>query len=573
MNQQDMAPAHWQFWPPSIPHEIEIGDRTLWDVFDAQASRAPAGLAVEFVGLTLRWDGLRRETLRLAGALQSLGVKPGDRVALFMQNCPHYVIAFHAILRCGAVAVPINPMNKSHELAHCLMDSGARLAVASADIAGEFGPALAEAQGRALLEHLVVFSTGDDLADADQVPSVWREWLCTVRPLPVIQGIGVHRWGDLLARDLVPAMVDGRADDLALLMYTSGTTGNPKACMHSHRTLLANAMQPALWQDMRPGDVSLVALPLFHITGLVGGLLAAIHAGASIVLLPRWDRRVAAQAIVRHKVTHWTNIATMIVDLLSDPDLDQFDLTSLRYIGGGGASMPQPVADKLKSLYGLDYIEAYGLTETAAPSHSNPRNAPRFQCLGIPIINTRACVMNPDTHQRAAIGEQGEILVAGPQVFLGYWNNPQATQEAFIELEGQRWFRTGDLGHVDVDGYYYIADRLKRMINASGFKVWPAEVEGLLHQHPAIQEVCVIARSDPYRGQSVKALIVLRTAERGRVQPADIIAWARANMAAYKVPKDIELVETLPKSGTGKVMWRMLQARQDQLDHGEPTGA
>jgi fatty-acyl-CoA synthase len=336
--------------------------------------------------------------------------------------------------------------------------------------------------------------------------------------------------------------------------------------MHSHRTIRANARQPAIWQDLRAGDTSLVALPMFHITGLVGGLLGSVCSGAAVALMPRWDRRAAAALIQQQRVTHWTNIPTMVMDLLAEPGLAEFDLSSLRYIGGGGASMPDAVAKKLKALTGLDYVEGYGLTETAAPSHCNPVHAARYQCLGIPVINTRSCIVDPETLEPVEVGEPGEIVVSGPQVFLGYWNNPQASEAAFIEREGQRWFRTGDLGRMDADGFYYIADRLKRMINASGFKVWPAEVEALLFGHPAVQEACVIARRDPYRGESVKAVVVLRPAEKGRVQPDDIIAWARENMAAYKVPREVEFVDVLPKGPTGKVMWRGLQERQDSAD-------
>jgi len=564
MNPAASEPVHWKVWPPNVPHEMDPGDQTLWDVFSSRAEAAPSEVAIHFLGQPITWQALLSETLKLAGALQGLGLGPGDRVLLFSQNCPQFVAAFHAVIRCGAVVVPANPMNKSGELAHCIADSGARIAIAATDIASELTLACEQLAPDRRLTHLVVFDTVDIATlDVAGLPAAWQAWL-RQRDRPQTKVCQVHPWSSLLAQAPEAAAVTLRAEDLVLVMYTSGTTGMPKGCMHSHRTLLTNAMTVAPWQDMRPGDVSLVTLPMFHITGLVAGMLGSIYAAAKIVLLPRWDRLVAAQAISSQRVSHWANITTMVIDLLSDPTLSQqFDFSSLRSIGGGGATMPQAVHAQLKEQFGLTYIEGYGLTETAALCHTNPRHAARAQCLGIPHVNTRARVVDPETLQEVATGEMGEIIAAGPQLFLGYWQRPLATAEAFVEIDGTRWFRTGDLGRVDDEGYFYIADRLKRMINASGFKVWPAEVEAILHSHPAIAQACVIARRDAYRGESVKAVVVLRPGERGRITPQDIIDWAREHMAAYKYPRQVEFVDKLPLTGTGKVLWRELQARED----------
>jgi fatty-acyl-CoA synthase len=297
---------------------------------------------------------------------------------------------------------------------------------------------------------------------------------------------------------------------------------------------------------------------MFHITGMVSVMHATIYSGGTLVLMPRWDRDLAGRMISRYKVTSWTNVPTMIIDLLGSPNFASYDLSSLVYIGGGGAAMPQAVAQRLQDQYGLRYAEGYGLTETAAPSHSNPPDAPKQQCLGIPFMSTDARVIDPDSLAELGMGEQGEIVVHGPEVFEGYWQRPEATAAAFIELDGKRFFRTGDLGHVDADGYFFLTDRLKRMINASGFKVWPAEVEALMFRHPAIQEACVIGTRDPYRGESVKAVVVLR-ASHAHTTEQDIMDWCHENMAAYKVPRAVLFVDALPKSGSGKVMWRALQ--------------
>jgi fatty-acyl-CoA synthase len=298
---------------------------------------------------------------------------------------------------------------------------------------------------------------------------------------------------------------------------------------------------------------------MFHITGMVSVMHSNIYTGTTLVMMPRWDREVAGRLISDWRVTNWTNIPTMVIDLLGSPNFDSYDLSSLSYIGGGGAAMPRAVAQRLLEQFGLRYVEGYGLTETSAPSHSNPPDAPKQQCLGIPFMSCDARVIDPETLRELPPGEQGEIIIHGPMVFNGYWKRPEATEAAFLQFEGRRFFRSGDLGRTDEDGYFFLTDRLKRMINASGFKVWPAEVEALMFRHPAIQEACVISAHDSYRGETVKAVVVLRPSHRGQVSEQDIVEWCRANMAVYKVPRLVQFVDALPKSGSGKVMWRSLQ--------------
>jgi fatty-acyl-CoA synthase len=244
--------------------------------------------------------------------------------------------------------------------------------------------------------------------------------------------------------------------------------------------------------------------------------------------------------------------------------IGEYDLSSLKVLGGGGAAMPAALARKLEEAIGLPFIEGYGLSETMAPTHINPPQRPKRQCAGIPFFNTDARVIDFESGKELGPGEVGEIIVHGPQVFQGYWQQPEATAQAFIDHDGKRFFRTGDLGYYDDEGYFFITDRLKRMINAAGFKVWPAEVEAMLYGHPAIQEACVISAKDAYRGETVKAMVVLKKEHRDKVRPADITAWARDNMAAFKVPRLVEFVEQLPKTATGKILWRELQERENR---------
>ncbi|HEY6821792.1 MAG TPA: AMP-binding protein, partial [Burkholderiales bacterium] len=301
-----------------------------------------------------------------------------------------------------------------------------------------------------------------------------------------------------------------------------------------------------------------------HVTGMQAGMNAPLNAGATLVALSRWDRDCAAMQIERARVTNWSAITTMLVDFLSNPRLGDYDLSSLQVLGGGGAAMPEALAAKLEQVFGLKYVEGYGLSETMAPTHINPPQRPKRQCGGIPIFNTDARVLDVETLRELAPREVGEIVVHGPQVFQGYWKQPEATAQAFVVHEGKRFFRTGDLGYYDEDGYFFITDRLKRMINASGYKVWPAEVEALLYAHPDIQEACVIGARDAYRGETVKALVVPKAEAKARLKPEEVTEWARGRMAAFKVPRIVELVNELPKTATGKILWRKLQEEENR---------
>jgi fatty-acyl-CoA synthase len=350
------------------------------------------------------------------------------------------------------------------------------------------------------------------------------------------------------------------SNEPSYLLYTSGTTGKPKGCMHTHSSVQATTVVYLQWRGSGDGAVVLSPLPMFHVTGMQAGMNGPLCKGATLVIMSRWDRDCAARLIERQRVTNWSAITTMLVDFLSNPDLDKYDLSSLQVLGGGGAAMPEALARKLEEVFGLPYVEGYGLSETMAPTHINPPQRPKRQCGGIPIFNTDARVIDIEKSVELKANEVGEIIVSGPQIFQGYWKQPEATAEVFIQHDGKRFFRTGDLGYYDEDGYFFITDRLKRMINASGFKVWPAEVEALLYGHPAIQEACVVGAPDGYRGETVKALVVLK--KNANATPGDITGWARDKMAAYKVPRVIEFVEHLPKTPTGKILWRELQEKE-----------
>ncbi len=554
---------HHRFWPARLPHALTPPQTSLWDNLAISARRYPAKPALAFFDRVFSYPELVRMAERLAARLHALGVRKGDRVLLDMQNCPQLVVAHFAILRANAVVVPVNPMNRAEELKHYILDPDAKVAIATGDVAAEIARASDQLPPQQRLSHLIVTQYTDafDAAatGACAPPAAWHDWLLTRHALPSLAGGSVLGWDEALANDLPLPAPEVGLDDLAVLPYTSGTTGLPKGCMHPHRSLMHNAVASAAWGNGTAETVSLLVVPMFHITGMVSVMHSAIYIGATLVVMPRWDRDLAGRLISSWKVSTWTNIPTMVIDLLGSPNFGHFDLSSLAHIGGGGAAMPQAVAQRLLEQFDLRYVEGYGLTETAAPSHSNPPDAPKQQCLGIPFMSCDARVVDPETLREVPTGEQGEIVIRGPMVFDGYWKRPEATEAAFFELDGQRFFRSGDLGRMDEEGYFFITDRLKRMINASGFKVWPAEVEALMFRHPAIQEACVISARDEYRGETVKAVVVLRASHKGQVSEQQIIDWCRENMAVYKAPRIVQFADALPKSGSGKVMWRTLQ--------------
>ena len=568
-----MFDRHFRHWPPGVPRTLTIPATTLSFNLETSAARYPDKTALYFYGRSIPYSALLREVEALAGWLRTVArVGRGDRVILDLQNSPQFVIGYYAILRAGGAVVPVNPMLRTEELRYLCEDSGAAVALFGQELLDAWRPLLGGPVRHAVVAaYRTYLPEAADAAPADV--SIPAAVAAPALPLGAADAAaGAVAWADALAAGHAPGPACVGPDDLAVLPYTSGTTGHPKGCVHTHRTVMSTTVAGPAWSGGSPDAVQLSALPLFHVTGMQGGMNAPIFTGATIVLMTRWDREACVGLIERCRITHVAGITAMIVDLLQTPGLERRDLSSLLRVGGGGAAMPEAVAQRLEALLGLPFLEGYGLTETIAPTHMNPAHRPKRQCAGIPIFNTDARVLDVDTGAEKGPGETGEIVVSGPQVFKGYWNKPDADASVFLELDGKRFFRTGDLGHHDEEGYFFVTDRLKRMINASGFKVWPAEVEAMLFAHPDVSEACVIASRDDKRGETVKAVIVPRPHARDRVATAagaaaladEIVDWARSRMAAYKVPRRIEFVEALPKTGTGKVFWRKLQEAEDK---------
>jgi fatty-acyl-CoA synthase len=487
---------------------------------------------------------------------QRCGVRKGDRVLLYLQNSPQFVTGYYAILRADAVAVPVNPMNLTEELRHYIEDAESAVAIVGQERLNQIVPLLENSK----LRKIVVASYSDYLSESLSFPV--PDFV--LAPREKLSGPNAVLWSDALAAGLAPGAHLAGPDDLATMPYTSGTTGKPKGCMHTHRNVQATAFAYLQWRGASEGVVTLSALPMFHVTGMQAGMNGPLYKSSTIAIMSRWDRDCAGMIIERARVTNWSAITTMLVDFLSNPNLARYDLSSLKVLGGGGASMPEAIARKLEEVIGLPYVEGYGLSETMAPTHINPPQRPKRQCGGIPIFNTDARVLELESMKELGPNQVGEIVVHGPQVFQGYWKQPEASAETFIQHDGKRFFRTGDLGYYDEEGYFFITDRLKRMINASGFKVWPAEVEAMLYAHPAVQEACIIGARDGYRGETVKAVIVLKKEAKQNVTAEEITEWARGRMAAFKVPRVVQFVSELPKTATGKILWRTLQEEENR---------
>ncbi|WP_088278911.1 AMP-binding protein [Ideonella sp. A 288] len=526
--------ARPRFWPGGLPRTLVVPEATLVDSLRANAARTPHRPAIVFGDEVLSHAELLAQVEALAGWLQQrCGVQRGDRVLLFSQNSPRFCIAYHAVMRADAVVVPVNAMSTPSELAYLAGDSGARVVLASGELVGR-------AAGVATLACGVVL----DHATDDGAPAAFAHW------------------PEVLQACLAPTPMTTSHDDLCVLPYTSGTTGHPKGCRHTHRTMLSSLHASRTWRGLGDDTVALSVAPMFHLLGMQNGMNLPLLAGGTLVMLPRWDREAAAVLIERHRVTYWAAPPTMVVDFFAQPGLAQRDLSSLKLLVGGGAAVPDAVSALLRDRYGLALNEAYGMTETASFLHCNPVGREKPCCLGVPTFGVDSRVVDPVTLAELPPGEVGELVTRAPQVMLGYWGRPEADAEAYVTIDGQRFLRTGDLCAADDEGYFFMRDRLKRMISVSGYKVWPAEVENQIYAHPAVHEACVIGVPDPRSGERVKALLVLKPGASAGVTAEDVIGWCRDRMAVFKAPREVAFLDHLPKSGTGKILWRELQDRE-----------
>ncbi|HRO57810.1 MAG TPA: AMP-binding protein [Burkholderiaceae bacterium] len=542
----------------SAPQQTTAGTgefRPLHEILRAHARRQPDRPAYLWYGQAISYSELDRASDGFAARLAQLGVGKGDPVALFMQNCPQYVMAHYGIQKLGAVVCPCGPLNKEHELEYQLNDLGARVIVAAAPLL----PTVDKVRSRTALEHVFVVHYADLLP---QVPSIdVPDELARMRDEPRAVPEGCE---DFLAvaRSGAPApSVAVGPDDVALMTYTSGTTGLPKGAMLSFDNALYKTQVSVDIYRVGNDDVMLAIAPLYHIAGMLMGVNMTACAGATAVLMYRFDPKAVLQAIERHRVGWWYSIAPMNVAAMQVPGAKDFDLSSLRMnpVTSFGITFTEALARQWQQFAPncTSFEAAYGLSETHTMDTAMPAEAIRWGTQGRPVPGNEVRIVDPDSGRELPAGEAGEIAVRGRGVFKGYWNKPEATAQTLRD----GWVFTGDMGRIDAEGYLTFMGRFKEMIKVSGYSVFPEEVEAILIRHPAIRQAGVIGVADPEKGEVVKAFIVFEPglAEADRPTEADIIAWARENMAVYKAPRQVAFRESLPATGAGKMLRRLLK--------------
>ncbi len=531
------------------PAEIvpEYGD--LLSMVRATVARNPDGDAIRYFGGRISWRELDALSDGFAAGLLARGFVRGDRVALYLQNVPQFVLALVGTWKAGGIAVSINPMNRERELHLLLNDSGAKVLVCLEGLYRDVAAGVVPDTGVAL-----VLTTSElDYCGSEPVPL-----LAGVRRLPTPGAVPL---AELLAegRGQVPPPVAYGPGDIAFLTYTSGTTGAPKGAMNTHANVVFNAQTYRDWCGLTSGDVILGIAPLFHITGLIGHVALSLLLGAPLVLMYRFDTPTVFDTIAAERPTYTVGAITAFIALMSHPRAETADFSSLRKINSGGAPIPPAITRAFQEKFGSYIHNIYGLTETTSPSHCVPTgvSAPvdplsGALSVGLPVYNTIVRIVGEDGRELPP-GEIGEIVTEGPQVVAGYWNKPDETAHA---LPGRRLF-TGDVGYMDADGWFYLVDRKKDQINASGYKVWPREVEDVLYEHAAVREAAVVGVSDPYRGETVKAFVSVRPG--ATVSPDELIVFCKDRLAAYKYPRIVEILDDLPKTATGKILRRELR--------------
>lgn len=505
--------------------------------------------AIIYYGTAISWTEFKNLVLKAAGGLQRLGVKKGDRVYLGLQNCPQFLISYWATHAVGGIVVPGSPMFKKGELQYALNDSGARVVIMEDGLY----PILEAIRGQVPgVEAVVTTSLGEYLPEESALPV--PDGLVIDNP----QCTGSIDWKDFMAGPPIEKLVPVDLEDVAQLQYTSGTTGHPKGAMLVQRNLLWKAVLYSHNKE-EAADVNLAALPLFHITGMVGHMLSPVYFGNTIVLLARFDPLTALMAINKYKISTFGAITTMNIALINHPDAEKYDLSSWRNAWMGGAALPDAVQKKYHSL-GIQLAEGYGMSETTSTVVQTIARWIKPGSIGLPFSGVDLRIVDPeDDLKDMAPGEEGELWVRDPGVAAGYWNMPEDTALAF---PGEGWVKTGDIAKIDEDGFIWLCGRLKEMIKASGFSVFPAEVEEYLYLHPAIAECAVIGIPHDYRGEDVKAFVVLKPDWAGKVDETELVVWAREQMSVYKYPRHIEFRDSLPKTGTGKILRKDLREEE-----------
>lgn len=554
-----MSDRPWlKYYPEEVPETLAYPKHNLADFLVHTAAKYPETIALDFMGTQITYRSLLSSTYRFANALTALGVKPGERVAVMLPNCPQAVITYYGVMLMGGIVVMTNPLYMPRELNHQLTDAGAKVIITLDLLVKRVQQSLQHHP----LDYIIVTSIKDYLPfpknllyplkarkDGHSLRVEYSE-----RVIPFLK----------LLKQSSPEPSDKKVDaehDLALIQYTGGTTGMAKGVMLTHGNLITNTVQTQTWfyRADEGKERYLAALPFFHVFGMTVLLNQAVYMAGTLILLPRFEIDQVLKMIHDKKPTVFPGAPTMYVAIINHPHIAKYDLSSINVCISGAAPLPLEVQTRFEQLTHGKLIEGYGLTETSPVTHANNIwEMRKTGSIGIPFPDTDAMIVMPDTLNEVKPGEIGELVVRGPQVMKGYWNQPEETYKCLKE----GWLFTGDLGKMDEDGFFYILDRRKDLIIAGGYNIYPREVEEILFEHPAVEEAVVAGVADPYRGETVKAFIVPK--QGASLSEVELKQWCKERLAAYKVPKLIEMRDSLPKTMAGKVLRRKLIEREEE---------
>ncbi len=543
-------------YPKSVAWDLDVRPTLVGDLLDQSVAAHATRPCTYFLGRRLSYAEIGALSDRAAKGLRALGVGEGVKVGLFMPNTPAFVIFYYGVLKAGGTVVNFNPLYSLEEIEFQIRDSGAKIMV-TLDLAPTYEKITALLRGGALDKAVVVSFT----SLLPGLKSVGFRLTQRAKLAPVSQAGAKGKL--VLARELLAN--DGRyarpaitPDAIAVLQYTGGTTGTPKGAMLTHANLSVNVTQVKAWQNRiaKEGDRILGVLPLFHVFAMTTVMNFGISLGLEMILLPKFELIPTLKLIGKLRPTMMPGVPTLFNAMLRHPHIGSFDLTSLKYCIAGGAALPIEIKRGFEAISGATLVEGYGLSETSPVVACNPPESPKEGSIGLPLPGTEISIRSLENPAIALKqGETGEICIAGPQVMTGYWNKPQETEDCFVG----RFFRTGDVGYMDGEGYVFIVDRIKDMINASGFKVYPRRIEDALYEHPAVAEVIVIGIPDAYRGEAPKAFVKLKEGKEATTA-AELLHFLKSKLSKLELPAEIEFREELPKTLVGKLSKRELRA-------------
>ncbi|OYD08338.1 long-chain-fatty-acid--CoA ligase [Paludifilum halophilum] len=542
----------FRHYPESIPATLEYPDVPITYYLEKAAADFPDLEAIHFMGKRMTYRQLLEDVYRLAQSLRELGVQKGERVSIMLPNSPQSVISYYAVLLLGGIVVQTNPMYKERELEHQLKDSGAETVICLDQVYHQ----VAKVKTSTSVKQVIVTSIKDYLP----FPKNWLYPLKVKKEgmdIDIPYGEGIHSFSQLLKKALsepVPSQVDS-LDEVALLQYTGGTTGLPKGAMLTHRNILVNVIQCNAWmyKGKRGQEKSLGIVPLFHVYGMTVMMNYSVYLAATMILMPRFDAEETLKLIQKERPTLFPGAPTIYVALINHPKISEYDLSSIHACLSGSAPLPLMVQEEFEKRIGGRLVEGYGLTESSPVTHANPIwDRRKNGSIGLPWPDTDCRIVDPSTGEEVAEGEMGVLQVRGPQVMKGYWNQEEETSKTIRD----GWLHTGDIGTMDEEGYFYIMDRQKDMIIAGGFNIYPREVEEVLYDHPGVQEAAVVGVPDPYRGETVKAFVVLKPDH--SLTEEELQVYCREKLANFKVPRLYEFRDELPKTTVGKVLRRVL---------------